>query len=209
MVRMPSFSRHSSTTDSTTERERVDERPTADTTAMNVRTQEDERAARERAEAVDRRAEADRAAADRAAAEREADRAETERVSRHRREPGLAPEPVTEPEVRGPRPRASLMATLALISGVAGALFVLTGVLAGYGIVLGALAVLFAVGGFSATSRRHVAGKSDAMIGLLLGIGAVVVGILVLTDSLPWLTTASDKVGDLRTWLDNQTVDRF
>lgn len=208
MVRMPSFSRHSSTTDST-ERERVDERPTADTTAMNVRTQEDERAARERAAAIDRRAEADRAAADRAAAEREADRAETDRMSRHRREPGLAPEPVTEPEVRGPRPRASLMATLALISGVASALFVLTGVLAGYGIVLGALAVLFAVGGFSATSRRHVAGKSDAMIGLLLGIGAIVFGILVLTDSLSWLTTASDKVGDLRTWLDNQTVDRF
>ncbi|GLH97237.1 DUF308 domain-containing protein [Phytohabitans aurantiacus] len=200
MVRMPSFSRHSTATDSTTtDQERVDERRTADTTAMNVRTQEDERAARERAAAVDRRAEADRAAAD---------RAETERISR-RREPGLAPEPVTEPEVRGPRPRASLMATLALISGVAGALFVLTGVLAGYGIVLAALAVLFAVGGFSATSRRHVAGKSDAMIGLLLGIGAIVVGILVLTDSLSWLTTASDKVGDLRTWLDNQTVDRF
>ncbi|MEH1123610.1 DUF308 domain-containing protein [Micromonospora sp. CPCC 206061] len=198
MVRMPSFSRHSTTTDSTTtDQERVDERRTADTTAMNVRTQEDERAAR------------DRAAADRAAAEREADRAETEQISRHRREPGLAPEPVTEPEVRGPRPRASMLATLSLIIGVASALFVLTGVLAGYGIALGALAVLFAVGGFSATSRRHVAGKSEAMIGLLLGIGAVVVGILVLTDSLSWLTTASDKVGDLRTWLDNQTVDRF
>lgn len=193
MVRMPSFSRHSTATDSTTtDQERVDERRTADTSTMNVRTQEDERAAREKA------------AADRAAAER----TDTDRVSR-RREPGLAPEPVTEPEVRGPRPRASMLATLGLISGVAGALFVLTGVLAGYGIALGALAVVFAVGGFSATSRRHVAGKSDAMIGLLLGIGAVVVGILVLTDSLSWLTTASDKVGDLRTWLDNQTVDRF
>jgi hypothetical protein len=193
VVRMPSFSRHSTATDSTTtDQERVDERRTADTTTMNVRTQEDERAAREKA------------AADRAAAER----TDTDRVSR-RREPGLAPEPVTEPEVRGPRPRASMLATLGLISGVAGALFVLTGVLAGYGIALGALAVVFAVGGFSATSRRHVAGKSDAMIGLLLGIGAVVVGILVLTDSLSWLTTASDKVGDLRTWLDNQTVDRF
>ncbi|MCW6009962.1 DUF308 domain-containing protein [Micromonospora sp. CPCC 205371] len=175
---------------------------------MNVRTQEDERAARDRAAAGDRRAGAGRAGAGRSAAPRRAGRPPHERISR-RREPGLAPEPVTEPEVRGPRPRASLMATLALISGVAGALFVLTGVLAGYGIVLGALAVLFAVGGFSATSRRHVAGKSDAMIGLVLGIGAVVVGILVLTDSLSWLTTASDKVGDLRTWLDNQTVDRF
>jgi hypothetical protein len=193
VVRMPSFSRHSTATDSTTtDQERVDERRTADTSTMNVRTQEDERAAREKA------------AADRAAAER----TDADQVSR-RREPGLAPEPVTEPEVRGPRPRASMLATLGLISGVAGALFVLTGVLAGYGIALGALAVVFAVGGFSATSRRHVAGKSDAMIGLLLGIGAVVVGILVLTDSLSWLTTASDKVGDLRTWLDNQTVDRF
>ncbi|MEJ3744004.1 hypothetical protein WEI85_12000 [Actinomycetes bacterium KLBMP 9797] len=198
-MRMPSFSRHSTT-------ESRDEERVAGTTTMNVRGQEDERVA-----VRERQAEADRAAADRAVAEREADRAETEQLRRDRREPGLAPkpEPVTEPEPRGPRPRASLMATLALISGVAAALFVLTGVLAGYGVVLGAVAVLLAVGGFSATSRRHVAGKSDAIVGLALGLGAIVLGILVLTDSLTWLTTASDKVGEFREWLDTQTVDRF
>lgn len=117
------------------------------------------------------------------------------------------PEPV--PERVGPRPRSSLMATLALIVGVVGALAVLTGVLAGYGIAAGGLAVLLAIAGISATGRRHVAGRSEAMLALVLGLGAVVFGILVVTDSLSWITTASDKVGELRNWLDAQTVDRF
>jgi hypothetical protein len=117
------------------------------------------------------------------------------------------PEPVVEP--RGPRPRSSLMATLALIVGVVGALAVLTGVLAGYGIAVGALAALLAIAGISATGRRHVAGRFEAMLALVLGLGAVVFGILVVTDSLYWISTATDKVGDLRNWLDAQTVDRF
>jgi hypothetical protein len=117
------------------------------------------------------------------------------------------PEPVTEPV--GPRPRSSFMATLALIVGVVGALAVLTGVLAGYGIAVGGLAVLLALVGVAATGRRHVAGRSEAMLALLLGLGAVVFGILVVTDSLAWISTASDKVGELRNWLDAQTVDRF
>jgi hypothetical protein len=117
------------------------------------------------------------------------------------------PEPVPEP--RGPRPRSSLMATLALIIGVVSALAVLTGTLAGYGIATGALAAVLAIAGISATGRRHVAGRSEAMLALVLGLGAVVFGILVVTDSLSWITTASDKVGELRNWLDAQTVDRF
>lgn len=200
MVRMPSFARHPKTENEA----RADEERVADTGTMNVRTQDDERAP-----VHERRAEADRAAAQRAVAEREADQAEREELARHRREPGLAPETVTEPEPRGPRPRASLTATLSLISGVAGALFVLTGTLAGYGVVLGGLAVLLGIAGFSATSRRHVAGKSDAMIGLLLGLGTIVLGVLVLSDSLGWLTTSGNEVGEFRDWLDNQTVDRF
>lgn len=119
------------------------------------------------------------------------------------------PEPEPVPEPRGPRPRASLMATLALIIGVVGALATLTGVLAGYGIAAGALAVLLAIGGISATGRRHVAGRSEAMIALMLGLGAIVFGILVVTDSLSWISTASNEVGELRNWLDAQTVDRF
>ncbi|BCB87135.1 hypothetical protein [Phytohabitans suffuscus] len=117
------------------------------------------------------------------------------------------PEPATEP--RGPRPRSSLMATLALVVGLVSALAVLTGTLAGYGIAAGALAALLAFAGMSATRRRHVAGRTEAMLALVLGLGAVVFGILVVTDSLAWISTASDKVGELRNWLDAQTVDRF
>ena len=65
---------------------------------------------------------------------------------------------------RGPKPRASLLATLGLIVAVAGAMFVLTGTLAGYGIGLGAFGAVLAVLGLMATRRRHVAGKTDALL---------------------------------------------
>ncbi|GAB3954547.1 hypothetical protein GCM10027614_61820 [Micromonospora vulcania] len=79
----------------------------------------------------------------------------------------------TEPErptTLGPKPRASLLATLGLIVAVAGALFVLTGTLAGYGIGLGAIGAVLSVLGLSATRRRHVAGKTDALFGVLIGL---------------------------------------
>ena len=87
------------------------------------------------------------------------------------------PEP---PVVAGPKPRASLLATLGLIVSVVGAAFVLTGTLAGYGIALGALGAVFSVLGLIATRRRHVAGTTDALIGVLVGLAAVVLGVLAL-----------------------------
>lgn len=112
-------------------------------------------------------------------------------------------------EPAGPRPRASTLATLSLIIGVAAAGFVLTGTLAGYGIGLGGLAVLLAIGGVSATARRHVAGRSDALLGLALGLGAVIVGVLAMTGQFAWPTTDGDTVVRFREWLDSQFVDRF
>lgn len=109
----------------------------------------------------------------------------------------------------GPRPRASLFATLSLILGVGSVLFVLAGTLAGYGIALGGLGALLGVAGISATSRRHVAGKSDALLGLVLGLGAVVLGILAMTGQFTWPTTDGDWVLRFREWLDSQFVDRF
>ncbi|HEX2773141.1 MAG TPA: hypothetical protein VHN18_12025 [Micromonosporaceae bacterium] len=111
--------------------------------------------------------------------------------------------------VAGPRPRASLLATLGLIFGVAAVLLVLTGTLAGYGIALGAVGLLLSFGGMSATGRRHVAGKSDAMLGLLLGLGAIGLGILAVTGQFGWPNTDADTVQRFREWLDAQTVDRF
>ncbi|MGC4762068.1 thrombospondin [Micromonospora sp. DT46] len=120
--------------------------------------------------------------------------------------------PDREPEravVAGPKPRASILATLGLIVGVAGALFVLTGSLAGYGIALGALGAVLAVLGLMATRRRHIAGKTDALLGVALGLGAVVLGVLAMTGQFDWPTTDGDWVQRFREWLDSQFVDRF
>ncbi|WP_433529723.1 thrombospondin [Micromonospora sp. CA-263727] len=109
----------------------------------------------------------------------------------------------------GPRPRASLLATLGLVVGVAGILFVLTGTLAGYGIAVGAVGAVLAVLGLIATRRRHIAGKADALLGIAIGLGAVVLGVLAMTGQYDWPSTDGDAVARLREWLDSQFVDRI
>ena len=113
------------------------------------------------------------------------------------------PEPVT----RGPRPRASLLATLGLIVGVAGALFVLTGTLPGTASRSVCSARCCRVRP-AATRRRHVAGKTDAL-SACFGLAAVVLGVLAMTGQFDWPTTDGDWVQRLREWLDSQFVDRF
>ncbi|MGK5742559.1 thrombospondin [Micromonospora sp. URMC 103] len=113
------------------------------------------------------------------------------------------------PVALGPKPRASLLATLGLVVAVAGVLFVLTGTLAGYGIGLGALGAVLAVLGLMATRRRHVAGKTDALLGIGFGLAAVVLGVLAMTGQFDWPTTDGDWVQRFREWLDSQFVDRF
>ncbi|WP_213452486.1 hypothetical protein [Rhizomonospora bruguierae] len=113
----------------------------------------------------------------------------------------------TEPvkaERAGPvrRPRTSLMANLGLALGVVAALGVLSGRLAAYGLAVGVVALLLSLAGMSATRRRHVAGKADALLGLLLSLAAIVVGILALAGALPWLGTGADTVTRVRDWLD-------
>ncbi|WP_232234123.1 sulfite exporter TauE/SafE family protein [Micromonospora chokoriensis] len=134
----------------------------------------------------------------------------TDRVSTDRPvdpTPGVStPEP---PVTRGPKPRASLLATLGLIVSVAGAFFVLTGTLAGYGIGVGAFGAVLSVLGLMATRRRHVAGKTDALFGVLIGLAAVVIGVLAMTGQFDWPTTDGDWVQRFREWLDSQFVDRF
>jgi hypothetical protein len=116
---------------------------------------------------------------------------------------------VTEPVVTGPKPRASLLATLGLILGVASALLVLSGPLLGYGIGVAGLALILSLLGIRATGKRHVAGKSDALIGMVLSLAAIVVGVLALTGSLSWLGTDMQPVTSLREWLDAQFANRF
>jgi hypothetical protein len=173
---------------------------------------------------------ADQAAADRAATERAADRAAAERVadreevrSADRTDDKAAvdsdgdgtPDTVADRRAEtpvapvGPRPRTSMMATVSLIVGVAAAAFVLSGALAGYGIALGAIAVVLGFVGMSATRRRHVAGKGVALLGIGIGAAALVIGILAMTGDFAWPTTDGDWAARFREWLDSQTVDRF
>jgi hypothetical protein len=205
-VRIPTFSRQSNTDTAPGENPTVasgstvakpdDETTTRFTTAGA--------AADRRAEAKADRAEAkaDHAMADRGRAPvfaRTPDRTVTQEQPR-----------VREPEVAaGPKPRASLLATLGLILSVVAALLVLSGPLLGYGIGVAVLALILSLAGIHATGRRHVAGKTDALIGMVLSLAAIVVGVLALTGSLSWLGTDMQPVNSVREWLDTQFVDRF
>jgi hypothetical protein len=115
----------------------------------------------------------------------------------------------TTPVVAGPKPRASLLATLGLILGVASVLLVLSGPLLGWGIGVAGVALVLSLSGIHATGKRHVAGKTDALIGMILALGAIVLGVLALTGSLTWLGTDTQNVPALREWLDTEFGNRF
>jgi hypothetical protein len=111
----------------------------------------------------------------------------------------------TRPEVVvGPRPRASMLATLSLILGVAASLALLTGVLTGPAVAVGAIAALVGFGGLSATTRRHVAGRADSLLGIALGLATVVVGALTLTGTLTLFDGDANYVIQARDWLQAQ-----
>jgi hypothetical protein len=215
-VRIPTFSRQTGTTTAheneptLTDIRPVPGREQADEPTAPVRdsTVAPPTAARVTTVRPDAAATIDRAAAERAEAAATAERTESDGAG-DRTKADADREPTPPPVVAGPRPRASLLATSGLITGVASALLVLSGPLAGYGIGLAVLALILSLGGISATGRRHVAGKSDALIGMVLALGAIVVGVLALTGSLSWLGTDTESVSRLREWLDAQFVGRF
>ena len=100
-----------------------------------------------------------------------------------------------------PRARASVIATMSLMFGLTAILSVLTGVLAGVGVAIGMLAAFAGVGGIATTSRRHVTGKGNALLGLALGLAAVVIGTLAVTHSLSWLNITTNEVARVHEWL--------
>jgi hypothetical protein len=213
-VRIPTFSRHSSTDTADHERPMTGPatvtRPTEDTTtrwvdnSSNDQTLEMPRA--DGREPDTRRRVFDNAGSRDNTGRRDTEPAATEPAGTERAATGRA---LTEPAITGPKPRASLLATLGLIGGVAAALLVLSGPLLPYGIGLAVLALILSVSGMHATGRRHVAGKTDALIGMMLSLAAIVVGVLALTGSLSWLGTDMQPVTTLRQWLDAHTVNRF
>lgn len=121
-----------------------------------------------------------------------------------------ASEPVAVPaQPAGPKARTSFVATLGLILAVGGALLVLSGPLLGYGVGVSGVALILSLAGLFGTRKRHVAGKSSALIGAVLAIAALVVGVLALAGQLWWLGTDVQTVPEFRMWLDTQFAARI
>lgn len=212
-MRIPTFSRQSETADAAEA-----DRPAANGPATTpVRPRRDSDATTEtnlpptvtpppaNPPTVPRRTETERAAqVDDTADLRPPARRGSERDSADLRPP--AAEPVLP---AGPKPRSSMLATLGLILGVGSALLVLSGPLLGYGIGVAVVGLILSLSGIHATGKRHVAGKTDALIGMVLSLAAIVVGVLALTGSLSWLGTDMHPVNSFRQWLDAQFVNRF
>ena len=101
------------------------------------------------------------------------------------------------------RARTSALASIALVLAVVAALIVATGVLAIIGVGVGILALAFAIGGISATGRRYhfIAGRGEALAGLLLATAAIVLGILAITGVVPGFDTDTNVVEQLSDWL--------
>jgi hypothetical protein len=118
--------------------------------------------------------------------------------------PPVSPLPVTETEPEtptGPRPRGSAFATMSLIVGLLATVAVVTGQLALIGIALGVVSALLAYGGISATTRWHITGRADALLGLLFGLAAIAFGVVMMTGSVSWLSIHTNLFTSLYQWL--------
>lgn len=100
------------------------------------------------------------------------------------------------------RARTSALASIGLVLAVVAALVVATGVLAVIGVAIGVIALLFAIGGLTTTGRRHfVAGRGEAIFGILLAAVAIVVGVLAISGVIPEVGTDTNQVEQLRDML--------
>jgi hypothetical protein len=195
-VRMPTFSRQTTATD-------TDDRPAGGTAPVRQRTESSHAVTPPSDETTTRYTTAG------GSIDRDRKTARTDDTTRD-----LRPVPATDltdtrEETPVRRPRASLLATLGLILAVVSVLLVLSGPLLGYGIGVAVLALVLSLSGLHATGKRHVAGKSDALIGTFVALGAIVLGVFALLGQIYWLGTDTQPVTQLREWLDAQFVNRF
>jgi len=118
--------------------------------------------------------------------------------------------PVTEPSTeRDPsapparRTRASVVATLSLIAGSFGVAAALTGLLAPLGFAAGVVSVLFGVFALRAVRRPTVNGHGLVTLGLFFGFAAILLSVLAISHSTPWLSNRTDEIAVVHTWLND------
>lgn len=107
-----------------------------------------------------------------------------------------------EPETEAPqRIRVSIAATLGLVVGVVGLCAVLTGLLVPVGFGLGAAGTLLSLAGVAGTARASVNGLGVALLGLLFGVGALALAMLVSAGEVGWLGAGTDEIARWHAWL--------
>jgi hypothetical protein len=107
--------------------------------------------------------------------------------------------------VRRRRPRVSFSATLGLIVSLIALCATLSGLLAPVGFAVGVPGVLFSIAGMIAASRAHVTGRILAILGVLVGLTAIVLSALAMTGRYAWPNSDIDEVARVHQWL----VDRW
>jgi hypothetical protein len=100
------------------------------------------------------------------------------------------------------RAHVSVWATIGLITGLVAVAASLTGLLAPEGIAVGVLSTLICLIGWRSVRRPHVTGHSLVLIGLLTAMAAIVVGVLAITGDVAWLSSDTNEIERLHTWLD-------
>jgi hypothetical protein len=98
----------------------------------------------------------------------------------------------------------SAWATLGLITGLVAVTASLTGLLPPEGIAVGVVSMLTCLIGWRSVRRPYVTGHSLVLIGLLSAMPAIVIviGVLAVTGDVAWLTSDTNEIDRLRTWLD-------
>jgi hypothetical protein len=99
-------------------------------------------------------------------------------------------------------PRASVLATVGLLLVLPAAAAVATGVLAAPGAALGLVGTAFAVAGLVANRHRHIVGRGNAIIGVVVGALSVIAGALAVTGVVPGIDADTNQIARLVEWLD-------
>jgi hypothetical protein len=151
---------------------------------------------------TERAAEEREASAAREAADEQAANDRTETLPA--REPVTEPEPVPEPVADTKRwAHVSAMAMLSLIVGTLAVAATLTGLLAPLGFAGGVLAILIGIVALYAVRRPGVTGHTLVGLGVLFGLVAIVLSVLAMNDSVSWLSSKTDEVATVHTWLND------
>jgi hypothetical protein len=112
--------------------------------------------------------------------------------------------PVAEaapPVPPAPRARVSFWATVGLILGVVALCATLTGLLAPEGLVFAVIGLMASIFGLVGTSRRGIAGRGLAVLGVLAALGAAWLAVAALNGNLSWLDGHTDSVARWHGWL--------